>query len=199
MSAYRIEPLRPEWVPAVAQIHMDALPDDFLPGLGYDFLKQVFYPAVLKCAHTRVFVTIEVDQPLGFVIVAQDSARLFSEIVRNNLWEFIKIGISSSLSSFTQLKKNLQIFASSLKKDEADPYGEIYEIAVRPDQQGRGMGKMLVQASIDYLKANGRAGISIKTRKDNTAWVQFFLHQGWQLRYEFSLIGNQYVILVTAF
>ena len=199
MSAYRIEPLRPEWTAAVAQIHMEALPDDFLPGLGFKFLNQVFYPAVLQSTSARVFVSVAEDQPLGFVIVAQDSGRLFGEIVRNNLWEFIKIGVSTSLSSFAQFKKNLQILFSSLKNDEANQYGEIYEIAVHPGQQGRGMGRMLVQASIDYLKENGLPGISIKTRKDNTAWVQFFLRQGWQLSREIHLIGNPYVILISPF
>ncbi|MDK2979830.1 MAG: hypothetical protein PWQ55_177 [Chloroflexota bacterium] len=199
MSAARIEPLRAEWVAQVAQIHMEALPNDFLPGLGFDFLNEVFYPAVMRSTHAAVFVTVADEQPMGFVIVAQDSAQLFSQIVRDNLWQFIRIGLRTSLSSFSQLKKNVQILFSSLRKDEANPYGEIYEIAVRPDQQGRGIGRLLVQASIDYLKQNRLPGISIKTRKDNTAWVQFFLRQGWQLRREFDLIGNRYVILVANF
>jgi ribosomal protein S18 acetylase RimI-like enzyme len=199
MNTVHIEQLKPEWIAEVAQIHMDALPNDFLPGLGFNFLNTVFYPGVLKSSHAKTFIAVADNQPLGFVIVAQNSSRLFSEIVRNNLWEFVKIGLLTSLSSFTQFKKNIQILFSSLKKDAASQYGEIYEIAVRPDNQGRGMGKMLVQASEDYLKHKGLPGISIKTRRDNTAWIQFFLHQGWQLSHEVNIIGNQYVILVSAF
>jgi ribosomal protein S18 acetylase RimI-like enzyme len=199
MKAIRIEQLRPEWIAEVAQIHMDALPNDFLPGLGFNFLNTVFYPGVLKSNHAKTFVAVADNQPLGFVIVAQNSSRLFSEIVRDNFWEFIKIGLLTSLSSFAQFKKNIQILLSSLKKDAASQYGEIYEIAVRPDSQGRGMGKMLVQASEDYLKQKGLPGISIKTRRDNTAWIQFFLRQGWQLSHEINLIGNQYVILISTF
>jgi ribosomal protein S18 acetylase RimI-like enzyme len=199
MKAIRIEQLRPEWIAEVAQIHMDALPNDFLPGLGFNFLNTVFYPGVLKSNHAKTFVAVADNQPLGFVIVAQNSSRLFSEIVRDNFWEFIKIGLLTSLSSFAQFKKNIQILLSSLMKDAASQYGEIYEIAVRPDSQGRGMGKMLVQASEDYLKQKGLPGISIKTRRDNTAWIQFFLRQGWQLSHEINLIGNQYVILISTF
>jgi ribosomal protein S18 acetylase RimI-like enzyme len=199
MKAIRIEQLRPEWIAEVAQIHMDALPNDFLPGLGFNFLNTVFYPGVLKSNHAQTFVALADNQPLGFVIVAQNSSRLFSEIVRDNIWEFVKIGLLTSLSSFAQFKKNVQILFSSLKKDAASQYGEIYEIAVRPDSQGRGMGKMLVQASEDYLKEKGLPGISIKTRRDNTAWIQFFLRQGWQLSHEINLIGNQYVILISTF
>ena len=199
MNVICIEPLKPEWIAEVAQIHMDALPNDFLPGLGFNFLNTVFYPCVLKSNHAKTFIAVADNHPLGFVIVAQNSSRLFSEIVRDNLWEFAKIGMLTSLSSFAQFKKNVQILFSSLKKDAASQYGEIYEIAVRPDSQGRGMGKMLVQASEDYLKQKGLPGISIKTRRDNTAWIQFFLRQGWQLSHEINLIGNQYVILVSAF
>ena len=199
MKTARIVPLQANWIEGVAQIHMDALPNDFLPGLGFDFLNDIFYPAALKCEHARIYTAVMDEQPLGFVIVTQNSSQFFRSIVSAQLWGFIKTGIRSSLSSFGQFKKNIEIVLSSLEKSVHDEYGEIYEIAVCPDSQGQGIGRKLVQASMDYLKENGSPGIKIKTRKDNTAWVQFFLGQGWQLAQEIELVDNRYVILSYAF
>lgn len=199
MKAARIVPLQANWIEGVTQIHMDALPNDFLPGLGFGFLNDIFYPAALKCEHARIYSAVMDDQPLGFVIVTQNSSRFFRSIVSAQLWNFVKTGIRSSFSSPDQFKKNIDIILSSLKKGVNEEYGEIYEIAVRPDRQGQGIGRKLVQASMDYLKENGLPGIKIKTRKENTAWVQFFLGLGWQLAQEMELVDNRYVILSFAF
>jgi ribosomal protein S18 acetylase RimI-like enzyme len=199
MKAARILPLQADWIAGVAQIHMDALPNDFLPGLGFDFLNDVFYPAALKSEHARIYTAVMDDQPLGFVIVTRNSSQFFRSIVSAQMWDFLKTGIRSSFSSLDQFKKNIEIVLSSLKEGVHEDYGEIYEIAVRPDSQGQGIGRKLVQASMDYLKENDLPGIKIKTRKDNTAWVQFFLGQGWQLAQEIELVDNRYVILSYTF
>lgn len=199
MKSYKVETMQPEWIAEVARIHMDALPNDFLPGLGFDFLNKVFYPATLNSEYAKVYTAIEDNHPLGFVIVTQNGSRLFRSIVMENIWKFVKIGFRTSFSSISQFKKNFEILTSSLKKGVLEDYGEIYEIAVRPDCQGQGIGKKLVQASMDYLKQDDMPGIKIKTRKDNTAWVQYFLHQGWHLTQEIKLINNEYVILSLGF
>lgn len=203
MNSYRIEPMIPAWIPEVARIHMESLPDDFLPGLGYDFLKDIFYPAALNSSHAEIYIAVEKDHPLGFVIITRSSPDFFRSIIQDRFSDFFKIGLKSSFSSLKQFRKNIEILAASLKKEgskeESDDYGEIYEIAVKKETQGQGIGKQLVQASIDYLKQNEIPGIKIKTRKDNRDWIQFFLRQGWQLSKEFNLINTDYVILALGF
>jgi len=195
MKSLNIEQLKPSWIPEVAEIHMQSLPDDFLPGLGYDFLKNTFYPAACNSPYGKIFISAENDHPNGFAIVTKDSGGFFRSIVQDQFWEFFKIGLRTSLSSCKQLKNNIEILFSSLKKNVDENYGEIYEIAVRKEDQGKGIGKKLVLESIEYLKHEGIPGIRIKTLKQNTEWVHFFLKSGWHQSREIKLINNEYVVL----
>lgn len=199
MNAIRVELLQPAWIPAVSQIHMCSLPNDFLPGLGMIFLQDVFYPAVLKSPHARTFVALEEDQPVGFVVTTRNSAAFFRTVIKGQLWGFLKTGLHSSLTSFSSLRNNLQVLLSVFKKEPNQDFGEIYEIAIQADRQGRGIGRQLVAESIVYLQSAGAAGIKIKTLRSNQAWIAFFQKNGWELTQETTLIGRQYVILALKF
>jgi ribosomal protein S18 acetylase RimI-like enzyme len=47
-----------------------------------------------------------------------------------------------------------------------EPHGEIYMIAVAPEQQGRGVGKALTQHAVDQIRAAGRALAMVETGGD---------------------------------
>ncbi len=194
-----IDELKPGWIAAVAEIHMRALPDDFLPGLGADFLQKVFYPAAMRSPYGCVFVAVDNNQPSGFVVVTTDSARFFRSIVLNEWQGFLKTGLRTSFASWKNFKRNFEVLASMFEKSVDEGLGEIYEIAVSIDQQGQGTGKALVACSIEYLKEAGIPGIKIKTRKSNTSWIGFFLKSGWRLAQEIHLIGKDYVVLSLRF
>lgn len=194
-----ISELKPEWIAEVAAIHMQSLPDDFLPGLGAEFLQKVFYPAAMRSPYGRVFVAAPEGRPSGFVVVTTDSTRFFRSIVLREFWGFVKTGLRTSFTSWKHFKCNFEVLASLFEKSVDEDLGEIYEIAVSPDRQNQGTGKALVARSIEYLKAAGVPGIKIKTRKDNTSWIGFFLKSGWHLAQEIHLIGKDYVVLSLRF
>ncbi len=195
LKAINIQPLETRWIPEVVEIHMQSLPNDFLPGLGKDFLQNVFYPAALFSPFGKVLVAVEQENPLGFVIVTSESSKFIQHIVRENFFDFVKIGAKTSISSCVQFKNNIEIFLSVFIKEMKNSTGEIYEIAVCQDKQGMGIGKALVQVSIEYLRKAGNSGIKIKTIKENKSWIEFFLRNGWKLKSDFRLIGKEYVIL----
>lgn len=194
-----IDELKPEWIAAVAAIHMQSLPDDFLPGLGAEFLQKVFYPAAMRSPYGRVYAAVENGLPLGFVVVTTDSARFFRSIVQKEFWGFVKTGLRTSFTSWKHFLRNSEVLASLFEKSVDEDLGEIYEIAVSPDRQSQGAGKALVARSIEFLKAAGVPGIKIKTRRDNTAWIGFFERSGWHLAQEIHLIGKDYVVLSLRF
>jgi mycothiol synthase len=51
--------------------------------------------------------------------------------------------------------------------EEADALGEIYVIAVNPDYQGRGLGKQLCLAGLEYLAGRGIATAMLYVDRDN--------------------------------
>jgi len=195
VKAFSIVPMEARWIPAVVEIHMQSLPNDFLPRLGKEFLQNVFYPAAMASPFGKVFVAVGQEKPVGLVIATSDSSKFIKSIVQNHLLELIKIGARTSISSFFQFKNNIEILLSIFKRNVKTNFGEIYEIAVSQDKQSMGIGKALVQVSLEYLRKAGNSGIKIKTLKENKAWIEFFLRNGWKLSSEFRLIGKEYVIL----
>lgn len=197
---FSIVPLTPQLIGDVAAIHSKSLPDDFLPNLGIDFLVETFYPSVLRSDHGKVFIAIHCDNiPVGFVLVTLDSADLLKGIFRDRLLDFLKVGFRSSFSSFRNLINNFQIVVSGLFSNTTQNTGEIYIIAVKNSFQGKGVGKLLVNKSIEFLMEHNIRGIRIKTLASNINWIGFFKKKGWKTEKEFQLIGNNYVSLIYFF
>lgn len=196
----KILPLKPHWVEDIAKIHFNSLSDDFLPMLGLNFLINTFYPAVLSSTLGKVFIAInEFDEPVGFVLVTLKSNEFLKNIIKNRFGDFLKIGIYSSFISLENFKNNFQVFISSILSKNTPNVGEIYIIAVRESLRGKGIGKLLVKKSIDFLLENELSEIKIKTLVSNIEWIEFFYKEGWRLDKYFHLIGKEYVSLIYKF
>jgi GNAT superfamily N-acetyltransferase len=195
-----ISSLEPHWVEDIGKIHYNSLPNDFLPTLGLNFLIKTFYPAVLSSELGKVFVAFnEVDEPVGFVLVTLGSNEFLKNIIKNRFWEFFKIFICSSFISLKNFKNNFQIIISGILSKNTSNFGEIYIIAVKKPFRGKGVGKLLVKKSMDFLIENELSGIKIKTLVSNIEWMEFFYKEGWKLEKNFHLIGKKYVSLFYKF
>lgn len=184
----------------ITQIHMAALPDDFLPSLGKMFLSEIFYPSALKSPYAKILSAKDQhNNTIGFVLVTTDSDKFFSTVIKENIWRCIVFGLNYLSKSFKNIQHLLQIFLSGLKSDAIEGFGEIYIIAVSEKQRGKGVGKLLVEASNDYLKNAGNIGNSIKTLTTNKNWIKFFLKAGWKMLKQFDFIGKEYVLLTSEF
>jgi len=195
-----ISHLEPRWIEDIAKIHFNSLPNDFLPMLGLDFLFNTFYPAILSSTLGKVFLALnEFKEPVGFILVTLKSDEFLKNIIISRFWEFLKVGICSSLNSLNNFKNNVHIILSGILSKNTSDLGEIYIIAVKNSFRGKGIGKLLVKKSIDYLVENELSGIKIKTLASNTEWIKFFYKEGWKLENSFHLIGKEYVNLVYKF
>lgn len=195
-----ISHFEPRWIEDIAKIHFNSLPNDFLPMLGLDFLLNTFYPAVLSSALGKVFIALnEFEEPMGFILVILESNEFLRNILNNRFWDFLKIGICSSFISLENFKNNFQIIISGMLSKKTPNVGEIYIIAVKNSFRGKGIGKLLVKKSIDYLIENELSGIKIKTLASNTEWIGYFNKEGWKLEKNIKLIGKKYVSLLYKF
>ncbi len=199
-SNVEISPLKTRWVKDVAKIHFDSLPNDFLPKLGLNFLINTFYPAVLSSTLGKVFIALnEFYEPMGFVLVTLKSNEFLRDIIKNRFWDFLNIGLCSSFISLENFRNNYQIIISSMLSKITPNVGEIYIIAVKNTYRGKGIGKILVKKSIDFIKENKISGIKIKTLASNKEWIKYFYEEGWKLENSYHLIGKEYVNLVYKF
>jgi len=192
----RISPLEPCWIEDIAKIHFISLPNDFLPMLGLDFLINTFYPAVISSSLGKVFVAFnKFDKPVGFVLVTLKSDEFLRSIFKNRFLDFLKIGISSSFISLENLKNNFQVVTSSIFSKNTPDVGEIYIIAIKNSFRGKGIGKLLVNKSMGFLKENRICGIKIKTLSTNSGWIKHFSREGWKFGDNLQMIGKEYVNL----
>ena len=86
-----------EEIPAVARIHYYALPDDYLPSLGLDFLERVHYPAAFASEHGINLVAVVGGQPVGFVTVAHDAGNFSRDVMRRGVLKMAWYAVRAAL------------------------------------------------------------------------------------------------------
>jgi|SRR6476469_8381034 len=60
------------------------------------------------------------------------------------------------------------------------PAGEFYDIVVDPEHRGQGVGRMLLDATLDQLKARGAPRVVLSTAEKNVAAQRLFDHAGFR-------------------
>lgn len=186
-----------EEIPAVARIHYYALPDDYLPSLGLDFLERVHYPAAFASEHGINLVAVVGGQPVGFVTVAHDAGNFSRDVMRRGVLKMAWYAVRAALRDLRHLKLSAEVFASVLRGTPDPVTGEIFLIAVDREWQGRGVGQALVQATLDHLAGHQVDRCRTKTLAANHGVIAMYSKFGWSVRERFCLIGREYVTIVS--
>ena len=102
------------------------------------------------------------------------------------------IDIDLSKDALFVLKQGGSVKAAiSIEEDEAvdslpcwnrdiSPEGELARLAVLPDEQNRGFGRVMLQFGMDELKRRGYCGIHILVNKNNTKAIRSYAVFGFQ-------------------
>jgi len=196
MNELLIDPSTSKDITALARIHHTALPDDFLPSLGRDFLENVYYPAALKSGNAITLAARARGEPVGFVTIAHYSSQYTRDVLR---WAWIRMGLyalKAFLSHPSILWKSLEVLQSALFSKPDPIQSEIVFIAVDPSCHGQGIGTQLVISSLQYLERKSIYECRTKTLAGNRHVIRMYEKIGWHVRDRFRLIGNSYVNIV---
>jgi len=181
----------------LASIHANALPDDFMPSLGLDYLESVHYPAAQASSHGHNLVALDADRPIGFVTIAHDAAAFSGDVTRAVVGQIARYAMRAALRDPRHVKMTAEV-AWSVLHGKPDPVrGEIFLIAVDARWRGRGVGQRLVRASLDYLAGKAVDRCRTKTLASNAGVIAMYQKLGWSVRDRFSLIGREYVTLLS--
>jgi ribosomal protein S18 acetylase RimI-like enzyme len=194
-----VVPAVPAQASDLARLHRDALPADFLPSLGADFLEQVYYPATFRSAHGANLVALADGRPAGFVTIAHDSPAFTRDVVNTNLPALAFYAARAALRRPAHMKLSVEVGWSALFGRPDSLPGEIVLIAVDAAHRGRGIGKALVAGALDYLRAHGVDRCRTKTLAVNASVIAMYEGIGWQVQDRFRLIGRDYVTIVSPF
>lgn len=187
----------PRHAAALASIHRGALPGDFLPSLGADFLERVYYPATFRSPHGGNLVATAAGRPVGFVTIAHDSPRFTRDVVTGEWLRLAYFAARAAIRRPSHLRLSLDVVRAALFVRPDPLPGEIVLIAVDADHRGRGVGKALVDAALQYLRRHGVERCRTKTLAANGAVIAMYEGLGWHVRDRFRLIGRDYVTIVS--
>ena len=174
-------------VDAIVAIHQQAFPDFFLTTLGTRFLR--LYYKCMCCCDDAVTLCAEEDGVVkGFATSSYYSQGFNTSLIKKNLIKFGVMGVEllfTKPKAILRLAKNLDKKAEGNAVEDKGEYAELYSIAVKPGNQGSGIGKkLLIATEEDVAKHNSK--ISLTTDYyNNDKTIGFYHSLGYQDYYEF--------------
>jgi ribosomal protein S18 acetylase RimI-like enzyme len=169
-------------VAAVVAVHLRAFPSFFLSFLGPRFLRE-FYSSFLVDPMGRGFVAVdESGRMLGVVVGPLNPAGYFKRLLKRRWWAFCLASVSAVLRRPTVAPR---LFRAVVYRGEA-PDGPVRallsSIAVDPQVQGGGVGRLLVERWVAEVRAAGGTGCFLTTDAEgNEAVNAFYRKLGWKL------------------
>jgi len=116
---------------------------------------------------------VEVDgRVAGYAICPTRSGRIWrTGLLRGHLWcmfwHWITGRYGIGPGPIARLTHEKLLFWRHSDLPEADCGARILSLAVHPDAQGMGLGKLLMNAGLDHLRERGAARVRLEVRPDN--------------------------------
>lgn len=174
-------------VDSIVSIHQQAFPDFFLTTLGGRFLR-LYYQCMCNCGDAVTLCAEESGEIKGFATSSYYSRGFNTSLIKKNILEFGLMGIEllfTKPKALFRLAQNLDKTAEDNEVEDSGDYAELYSIAVKPGNQGSGIGKKLL-TSIEEDVAKHNRKISLTTDYyNNEKTIGFYHSLGYQDYYVF--------------
>jgi ribosomal protein S18 acetylase RimI-like enzyme len=173
----RIRRARVEDLPSIVDLHMRAFPGFFLSTLGHRFLLEV-YRGFLNDSHGRIFVAETDGTVVGFVAGTLAPDSFFRNLL---LCRWFVFAWSASGAILRRPRATIPRLLSALRyrgerPSRLESAALLSSIAVEPDSNGLGIGKMLLTAYREEARVEGRRYVYLTTdRNANEAVNRFYL------------------------
>jgi len=175
----------------VAELHCAALAGDFLPSLGKGFL-TVFYQGVLDLDVGFGFVTVADGQPVGFVLGSADTSVLFKRVIASRAVSLALRAVPAVLRRPALIGNVLETFLYPGKEEAIPHKAELVVIGFDVAYRGRGLGRGLVDALNNALRAQGISSYKVTVLQANQGANAFYRALGFQLALEFELYKKKW-------
>jgi len=138
-----IAPLKKEHTAQVAEIHQSALSSDFLPSLGFSFLKTL-YDGIAEKPGIFGFVFMEKNEVEGFVVGARTTNTFFREAIKSH---FFKLVFYLGLALIKKPAIITKIFETLFYPSKSDgSSAELVVLAVDKKFRNKGVGSSLIKS-----------------------------------------------------
>jgi ribosomal protein S18 acetylase RimI-like enzyme len=175
-----ILPLARRHITEAVRLHMRAFPGFFLTFMGSRFLAE-FYRAFLS-EPTAVAVIAENDAGCvcGAAVGALNPAGFFKRLLLRRWWAFCLTGMTAVVRQPAIVPRLFRAVRYRGESPPGEPRALLSSIAVAPEAQGKGVGRLLVERWVAEARARGARGCFLTTDADNNEAVNAFYRKlGW--------------------
>jgi ribosomal protein S18 acetylase RimI-like enzyme len=178
---------------SIIKIHTQAFPDHFLTKLGPLFLKQ-YYRDVSKNKLGILLGIFQNEILIGICAATKHSANFNKKIILQNPFMYILFALYLIVTKpryLYRLVKNIN--KVSFDGNDDGNYAELLSIAINPNIQGKGVGKLLLIALEDMLYQQSIYYLSLTTDSfNNDKALNFYIKSmGYTILYEFTAYPNR--------
>lgn len=175
-------------IKSVVDVHMKAFPDFFLTFLGPRFLKE-FYTSFLVDAEGMGFVAFDEEsgQVVGAIVGPFTPDGYFKRLLKRRWFAFCFASITAVIKRPTVIKRLFRAVFYRGESPQGPKRSLLSSIAVDPDVQGKGVGRMLVVRWVEEAKSRGSKGCFLTTdAADNDAVNLFYKKLDWKIESSYA-------------
>lgn len=175
-----------EDIEAIVDIHVSSFPSFFLTFLGRAFL-QLLYESILSDAEGILLVAETNGAVSGFVAGVTQQRGFYRRLLEARKWMFARAALSAAMRRPAIVPRLIRALRRPHDTGDSAADACLMSIATRPEYQGRGVGRALVEAFCDALADRGVQSLCLTTDRDhNEATNQFYLSQDFGLARTFT-------------
>lgn len=167
----------------VVDVHMRSFPEFFLTFLGPRFLRE-FYGSFLVDDEGVGFVAKdeETEKIIGFIVGPVVPNGYFKRLLKRRWWAFCIASMLAVLKRPTVTKRLFRAVFYRGESPQGPPRSLLSSIAVDPDIQSKGIGKLLVSRWMEEVKSRGSNGCFLTTDIEGNEGINIFYQKlGWQV------------------
>ncbi len=176
-------PLTKQDICEIVDVHVRSFPNFFLTFLGPRFLK-VFYNSFTYDPAGIGFVVkdSETGKVLGFIVGPLVPEGYFKRLLKKRWFAFCLASITAICKRPTIVKRVFNALFYRGQSPSGAKRALLSSIAVDPEAQGKGVGRVLVERWIQEVKQQGGSGCYLTTDAENNNVVNGFYHSlGWKI------------------
>ncbi len=170
----QVRAMTPEDVVGVVVVHVSSFPSYFLSSLGPRFLRR-YYRSALDDASSIAFVVVSADVVQGVIVGSIDPGGFYSRLLKRHALGFAFDALPAMLRRPSTALRLMR--ALSKPRESGRPAGTagVFSIAVSPDLQRTGIGKLLLNAFVHEARERRALSVGLETDADgNDQAIAFY-------------------------
>jgi GNAT superfamily N-acetyltransferase len=157
----------------VVEVHLQSFPSFFLTFLGPKFL-TLLYQNIPDCPEGVAIVASLNGRVEGFIAGVTQQKGFYRRIIKEHKWAFAAASLGALIKRPAIAPRLIRALRKQNEVGQASAEACLMSIAVRPEMEGRGIGKQIVEAFCKALRERGVKAVCLTTDQDNNERVNRF-------------------------